>query len=121
MKFWLLFACSICLAGCDPCGDIVLGNSVSPDATHVATIYERSCGATTPDMIVVQLRANGSRFRSNDFSRIIFSSRYEKVAVTWITPRAVRIECERCGTASGSIKRYRWNDIEVSYGSLGHN
>ena len=119
MEYWLLLGWVIFLAGCDPCGDIVLGNTMSPNGNYIATIYERGCGATTPDMVVVQLRAKGSRFKSNDFSRVIFSSRYERLTVVWITPEAVRIDCERCGTTVGSIKRSRWNDIQILYRALG--
>src|SRR4051812_41299549 len=67
--------CVLLIVGCskDQCGNEVKMEVISPDGKHIATLFERNCGATTRFDQVVTIRNNGSDFSGGDPENFIFT------------------------------------------------
>ena len=70
-----LIVFSIVLTGCiaSPCGNVVLQEVVAPEGQHIATLFERNCGATTPFARAVVIRNSNKRFDGDDVDSYVFT------------------------------------------------
>jgi hypothetical protein len=89
---WLLSIVAIALAGCaDPCANSILAEVPSPDNSHRAVVFERSCGATTS--FSAQVSVLNSRDRQPRDGGNVFvadnnhgAARHLQVTVRWSAP-----------------------------------
>jgi hypothetical protein len=114
----LFLACG-CLAAVacirSDCDNVVLREAQSPDNRLVASVSERNCGATTPFVQVVSLRAEGSPFNGDDLDSVIFTMRGRaKVEVQWTADKELVIK--RPEVKSDIFRETKnWKGVTVSY------
>jgi hypothetical protein len=97
------------------CGNDVVAESRSPDGRHVATHFERSCGATTPFVQVVTVHESGMPFPGEDTDEFLFTMRGRPaITLAWTGPDELVI---RRPPVAADIFRTatRWNGVSVRY------
>jgi len=104
------------LASCDEnlCGNEIIDEVVSPDRKYVASVFERSCGATTPFVRVVSLRTSDTTFDPEDHDNWVFTIRGQpEVSVSWLARDKLRISYSGIGDLPN--QRKKWKDVLVYY------
>lgn len=109
----------VCLmaAGCmgPECGNVVLGEYISPDGKKVASLFERNCGATTSLAQIVTIRDSGSAFKGNNTEDFIFIMRgQQKIEIQW--ENSIHLVIKRPTNAKDIFKELKsWKENEISY------
>jgi hypothetical protein len=86
----------------------------SPDGKHVAAVFERNCGATTPYVRVVSLRSSDAAFDPEDDDDWVFTIHGQSdVKVAWAADD--RITVSYSGTGDQPTRREKWHEIAISY------
>jgi hypothetical protein len=81
---------ALIVTGCSPlCGEDVVADKASPDGKFVAVTFARNCGATTPFVTHVNLRAANERFNAGwdgtiRKSEILSVRNLEPVEIVWV-------------------------------------
>lgn len=104
------------IAGCAPdCGNDVFREVASPDRKHIATVFERNCGATTDYVRVVMIRDKSDRFDGDDVDEFIFTMQgRHNVDVRWVNANhLVIVRPER--TQDIFKNRDSWKGIKITY------
>lgn len=88
--------CVLCavLSGCSEsqCENVPLQRITSPDGVHVATLFSRSCDATTPFVQVVKISKKGADESADDSRDHAFTMRGEHtINFQWIDSGHLRI------------------------------
>jgi len=95
------------------CGNEVLQEIDSQDHRYTASVFERNCGATTPFVRIVSLRATGKRFDTEAKDNWVLALRgQDALQLRWVNERHLVI-----GGADRDPKaliRSPWLDVKVS-------
>ncbi len=95
------------------CSSDVLSEAVSPDQQYVATAFERGCGATTPFVRIVSVRATRTRFDGDDRDRWVFAVEGQpEIRLAWTDPERLTI---KHGGGRVSRQAVVWYGLSVSY------
>lgn len=110
---YLIFCLVVTACVGSPCGNTVLSQTVSPDNKYVATVFKHDCGATTPFVRVVTIRAVGREFEGNDVDEYVFTMRGDHAISThWNSPKHLVIR--RPEVASEIFKELKsWKDVHI--------
>jgi hypothetical protein len=111
-----MFAVLLLSASCGStlCEHKVLGEYVASDGVHIATVFERSCGAPSPIVTVVGLREAKNEFKPDRHKDWIFTIHgRSSVGVEWEENESIHISY----TATGDrpTMRDEWNGIRAHY------
>jgi hypothetical protein len=86
----------------------------SPDGTYIATVFERNCGATTPFVRVVSLRASTANFDADKTDDWVFTVEHQPAIVLhWDAQLHLSVAYPR-GADLGT-QRDVWKDVSISY------
>ena len=99
------------------CSDTMLSESSSPSGEYVATLFNGSCGATTPLVTSVNLRRNIEMYMPDKdgffTSGRVFSSRGKvEIKLSWIDD--INLIVEYC-PAEIITKEIEWGSVSISY------
>jgi hypothetical protein len=113
------------LSACDPfrvfrlfggCREDAIIGGISPNGHYAATVYKRTCGATTGWDTYILIEPDSSRDRKN----VVFGiAGLYAIAVTWTDNTHLRVECIRCKKDNIFKQEHVWRDVEISYVSYG--
>lgn len=107
----------VVISGCtmSACGNNVLRDAISPDGKHIATVFERNCGATTSYVRVVMVRDSASSFDGGSIDDFIFTMQGQyKVDVRWESiGELVIVRAMRSQDIFKNLDS--WQGIRVSY------
>lgn len=110
---WLvmLVTCGV-LSGCSPCDQEVRSTYLSPDAKWEAVEIKRDCGATTAEVFSfnVHLTTESSITAENN---VLVMKHDHAVAVKWLSPTKLRLECDSCTNAEVLSRRGKVGPIEI--------
>ena len=119
------FVC-VAAAGCDLCGNEVLGRVIAPSGEMSAVIFQRSCGATTPfstqvSLLAVDEQPNGMgnvfRADTDNGKAPTGPGRSPEVAVRWIDAKTLEIRHHPKARIFAAEERV--GSIRIVYGELG--
>lgn len=115
----LIFAATLCLSGCafslgSDCQDTIRSEVRSPDGKHIATLYERDCGATTDFSTIVSLRAASEEF-NGEKGRVFVVEGQPQAKFVWRDAQNLQVTCEGCRADDIFRQEGRWNEISISY------
>jgi hypothetical protein len=103
------------------CGEDVLSEETSPDGRYIAVLMQRGCGATTPFVEHINLRAAGSNLHPDFFDGTItqgevftLGRKHEgRVRFEWLGPR--RLEIIYPDSEQSFNHKDVWQDVHVDY------
>ena len=114
----VLFA-AIFFDGCGACGEDKLSEATSPNGAFVATVFRRSCGATTGFLYHVNLRSRKDSFPADSKGVIesgqVFLTREGKISLNWRDGKTLQINCESCPKDRKPAVATSWNEVSISY------
>ena len=116
MRILLVTLLFISLASCnkDLCGNELVCEVASPDGRYIASLFERDCGATTPQISVVNLRLSDAEYAPEEIDDWIFTIHGQSdVKVSWVVDGQLKIKYSRTGDKP--TQRLKWRDVSVSY------
>ena len=99
----------------DWCGDEVLAVAHSPDGTHVATVIERNCGATTPYVRAVFLHEYGEFDLDDKDDAVYVIESQGKIPIRWDDETHLAIGIAGAGGPAFK-KSETWRNIAITYG-----
>ncbi|MEQ1935014.1 MAG: hypothetical protein ABL962_14235 [Fimbriimonadaceae bacterium] len=92
----------------------MLSEQQSPNGKFSATIFERNCGATTPYVRVVSLRASEHEFDPEQHDDWVFTIHEQtQIQVSWETNSKLHISFSSAGDKP--TQREQWKGIAISY------
>jgi hypothetical protein len=95
------------------CGNKVLQQASSPDGKYVATLFERSCGATTPFYRMVALHSAGTDFRMDTADNSAFSLQGQPdVKLQWEDTHRLVLVSYQCDDTS--LRQKIWGDVKIA-------
>lgn len=94
--------------------EITIGN-ITPDGRHVASVYQRSCGATTGWATFVNIRPRSTRFRGGGKDVIFGADGLYPIGVYWSDNTHLRVEYIRCPQNKIFKQEKSWKDVAISY------
>jgi hypothetical protein len=104
----------VAACGTDVCGNRLIDEISSPDGAHIASVFERNCGATTPYVEIVSLRSAKVAFEPENDSDWVFTIHGRSaIDVTWIDNATLHVVYS--ATGDQPTKRVEWNGIAISY------
>jgi hypothetical protein len=130
-KLWIVILAGSLVVGCSiyyyaatsflsfNCASSVLSETSSPDGRYISTVFERNCGATSPFVRIVSLRAKGTPFRvENDSSSVFATEGQPNVEVSWTGPRQLVVVTHGYSRTPNErrLKAVQWKDVAVVLG-----
>jgi hypothetical protein len=114
---YVAYQYSASLALSSGCANKVLSEIVSPDERYIATVFERSCGATTPYTRIVSVRFKGASFdAASDTSWVFETEDQPTIRVQWLSREKLSVETDGYSRTPKDqrIRLARWRDVEVA-------
>jgi hypothetical protein len=102
------------LLGCNPCKEEVWNSIPSPDHQRVAVTVMRDCGATTGEVLSVNVRPAGSNKRSAENNALVVKHGYA-ISVSWKDATTLAIECHECVAKEITAKRDNVGPVRILY------
>ena len=100
------------LLGCNPCSEEVWATTKSPDGKWVATTIMRDCGATTSEVVSVNIHSIGEASLREENNALVVKHGHN-LDVTWLNDHSVSISCPDCGVGEIIHKRASIGPISV--------
>jgi hypothetical protein len=94
------------------CVDNIKYESVSPDRRFVATVFERSCGATTGFSTQVNIRESSQSFDSKSKGSILVTGGRNAIYLSWIDKSHLSVSLLNVEIFK---KEEMWNGISITY------
>jgi hypothetical protein len=109
-----LFSVMPFLQGCNPCKEEIWNTSTSPDGKWVAVTVMRDCGATTSEIVAVNVHPIAeSRLRQKNNALVL---KYGKTAgVSWTDSHTLALECRDCTASDVIAKEDKVGPIKIAY------
>jgi hypothetical protein len=107
-----VLGCFGILFGCKPCSEEVWGTATSPDGKWLATTIERDCGATTSEVVSVNIHPIGQSSLREENNALVVKHAHTP-GVTWLNDHSVSITCPECGAGEIIQKRASIGPISV--------
>jgi hypothetical protein len=109
----LALATAVLSSACGRCENRVAFNKQSPDARLVATVYDHDCGALADYKVRVVMHAPEDTFDDGD---VVFEAvNGQRVFVSWIGERQLRITCETCMYDEMPKQVDFYDDVRITY------
>jgi hypothetical protein len=94
--------------------------AISPNGRYAATVYQRTCGATTGWDTFINIRPWPGRFRGGGRDVIFGIEGLYAINVVWTDNSHLRVESIRCNSDKVFKQEKIWRDISISYESYGN-
>ncbi len=108
----LLSAGLVVLTGCHLCDEKELERTVSPDGKWVAVTIMRDCGATTSEVVSVNIRPiTESSARQENNAMIVKHGQFPDVV--WLSNSVVSVDCPHCLSTDIIEKKVKVGSITV--------
>jgi hypothetical protein len=106
---------SVYLLGRPLCDNTILVEAISPDKRHVASAFERGCGATTPFMRLVSIRSNGTQFDGEVRENWVLTVEGRpEIELAWTTADQLVVS-HLAGGGRVVRKTTAWQEVTISY------
>lgn len=102
------------LLGCNPCKEEVWSSIPSPDRQRVAVTVMRDCGATTGEVLSVNIRPAGSSKLSAENNALVVKHSYA-ISASWKDASTLAIECHECVAKEITAKRDNVGPVHIIY------
>jgi hypothetical protein len=102
------------LAGCDLCKEEVWSNVDSPDGKWTATTVMRDCGATTSEIVGVNVHKRGSKKLPADQYALVMKHG-EAPVVLWTGNNTLVLDCRSCNSKDEIARAPQIGPIHVEY------
>jgi hypothetical protein len=108
----------------DMCVDTVKAEAKSPDGLHIATSFERNCGATTGYSTMVVLRRHSGKLDlrhdtdpQQDKNIVLIVDKRPNLQIRWKSNRELLIDSSSSSIKPQDIfkKNMSWNNIQIQY------
>ena len=103
-----------CPLGCNPCGKEIWSNVPSPDSKWVAVTIMRDCGATTSEVVSVNVHPIGEKKLSAENNALVVKHGYA-ISTIWQNSTTLSIECRECVPKEIIMKRDKVGSILLVY------
>jgi hypothetical protein len=113
MTYFLVFGLAL-LAGCDLCKEEVWDNVDSPDGKWTATTIMRDCGATTTEVVSVNVHRKGSKKLDADHNALVMKHG-EAPEVSWTGNDTLMLYCRSCDSKDEIARKSQIGPIHVEY------
>jgi hypothetical protein len=100
---WLLLATFASSLGCNPCREEILNSSTSPDGKWTAVTVMRDCGATTAEIVSINVRPADAQKLDAENNAFVIKHEYA-TDVTWTSGNILTLRCRQC-TAQDVLKK----------------
>jgi hypothetical protein len=104
-----VFGLFVLLAGCNPCADEIVSESVSESGRYIAALVIRDCGATTDYASHIRLRTVREPIDLNGETVAVFEGKID--SPIWLGDRLI----VRFGGARRFKTYDRWSDVAITY------
>ena len=115
----LLMITTLIVSGCSMCSEDKLAEVSSPGNNYVATVFRRSCGATSGFLYHVNLRRSTGSLEPDTKGSIesgqVFLTREGKISVNWKDDMTLSVTCDGCPKDKKPPMQNTWNDVSISY------
>lgn len=104
------------LVSCDMslCSNELIEDVASPDGKHIASMFERNCGATTPYVRIVSLRLSDAKFAPDDDSDWVFTIHGQSVVkMLWVADDKLKVSYS--ATGDKPTRRRKWEGVTIDY------
>lgn len=109
----LLFGVGLIL-GCSPCKQEIWATSTSQDGKWVAVTVMRDCGATTSEVVSVNVHVAGeSKLLQKNNALVLKHGK--TAAVSWKDNHTLALECHDCAGSDIIAKADRIGQISIAY------
>lgn len=121
MKRMTLIALTVLtLSGCDfpiasRCEDTIRAEVRSPGGKHIATLFERNCGATAALVTYVNLRESSTEFDVEEGNIFLVEEEPQQVNIVWNNAEDLHMECLECGSEDVFKQEKSWKDLTITY------
>jgi len=108
----LLSVVLVVLLGCHLCDETELERTISPDGKWVAVTIMRDCGATTSEVVSIDVRpiAESSARQEN----IVMLVKHEQIPdVEWLSNSVISVNCPHCPSTDIIEKKVKVGSITV--------
>jgi hypothetical protein len=109
---WLIIL--MFLLGCNPCKEEIWSNVPSPDGRWTAVTVIRDCGATTGEVLSVNIRPAGEKKLSAENNALVIKHGYALDAI-WKDATTITIECRECVPKEIAAKHDSVGPVHVLY------
>lgn len=105
---------SACAEG-PACGNEIINEAAAPDNKHIATVFERNCGATTDYSRIVAVRAVDQQFMPDNADQYVLtvSGRYP-ISISWTDSTQLQIAMS-VPAKNVFVRRESWDGVRIKY------
>lgn len=96
-----------------PCDNDVINETRSPDSKYSAVVFERGCGATTPNEWIVLVKESKAKFDPDNYqSWVFFSKNDPRVVIRWPDPKHLVIRSDQ--PDESHLPAASWGDVRIA-------
>ncbi len=104
----------IFLLGCNPCKEEIWSSVASPDGRWLAVTVMRDCGATTGEILSVNVRPADNKNLSQENNALVIKHGYA-ISTSWKDATTLKIECSECVAKEIATKQDHVGPIHIQY------
>jgi hypothetical protein len=102
------------VVGCNPCKEEIVSSSNSPDGKWTAVIVMRDCGATSAEVVSVNVHPAGDRDLHSENNAFVVKHEYA-TDVTWASSGSLTLRCRECRAADVIKKLDKVGPVQLVY------
>lgn len=102
------------VVGCNPCKQESLGSATSPDGKWTAVTVIRDCGATTAEVVSVNVHPAADHDLHSENNAFVVKHEYA-TDVTWTSNSSLTLRCRQCTAADVIKKLDRVGPVQMVY------
>jgi hypothetical protein len=111
---FLIFFGVASISGCNPCREEVWSRSLSPDGKWVAVTVMRDCGATTAEVVSLNIHTiKSDNLKASNNALVVKHG--HTIDATWISSTELRLECTDCSNEEILANRNQIGIIKIIY------
>lgn len=101
------------------CENKLIGEKISHNEEYVASIFKRSCGASTADIMIIGIRLSNEKFEPDNYNNWVFTIQGNTdINVSWIEDNKLNIKYNV--TSNQLTKKRKWRDTNITYLEIYH-
>lgn len=102
------------ILGCNPCKEEIWNKSTSPNGKWVAVTVMRDCGATTSEVVAINVHAAGESELHQRNNALVL--KYGKTTgIFWKDNQTLVLDCGDCTTSDVLVKENKVGPIKIEY------
>lgn len=109
---WLIVL--MVLLGCNPREEEIWSNVPSPDGRWTIVTVMRDCGATTGEVVSVNLRPTGGKKLLEANNVLVIKHPYA-INAAWKDATSIAVECRECVPKEIAVRRDSIGPIHITY------